>query len=151
MRSIKYVGPFSAFRHAQITATLACGERTQSIVTVLPKYTKIVSAVAIPFQVGVEMAVTFVQFVRPESSFDPELVATLIAAYDEAVAFLHDNGQPQVVREIMARRIIEAAKKGERDPDRLRNAALIALQGIGRPQRLEPLCRRRPSSGPDYR
>ena len=151
MRSIKYVGPFSAFRHAQITATLACGERTQSIVTVLPKYTKIVSAVAIPFQVGVEMAVTFVQFVRPESSFDPELVATLIAAYDKAVASLHDNAQPQVVREIMARRIIEAAKKGERDPDRLRNAALIAFQGIGRPQRLEPLCRRRPSSGPDYR
>ena len=151
MRSIKYVGPFSAFRHAQITATLACGERTQSIVTVLPKYTKIVSAVAIPFQVGVEMAVTFVQFVRLESCFDPELVATLIAAYDKAVASLHDNGQPQVVREIMARRIIEAAKKGERDPDRLRNAALIAFQGIGRPQRLEPLCRRRPSSGPDYR
>jgi hypothetical protein len=97
--SIKYVGQFCAFRHAQITATLACGERTQSIVTVLPKYTKIVSAVAIPFQVGVEMAVTFVQFVRPENSFDPELVATLIAAYDKAVASLHDNGQPQVVRE----------------------------------------------------
>ena len=109
------------------------------------------SAVAIPFQVGVERAVTFIQFVRPENSFDPELVATLMAAYDKAVASLHDNGQPQIVREIIARRIIEAAKKGERDPDRLRNAALIAFQGIGRPRRLEPLCGRRPSSGPDHR
>jgi hypothetical protein len=32
-----------------------------------------------------------------------------------------------LVREIIAKRIIEAAKKGERDPVRLRNAGLAAL------------------------
>jgi hypothetical protein len=71
------------------------------------------------------------QFTRPENSFDPELIAALIAVYDRAVASLHDNGQPEIVREAMAGRIIEAAKKGERDPDRLCKAALIAFQGIG--------------------
>jgi hypothetical protein len=37
---------------------------------------------------------------------------------------LHDAGQPALVREIIAKRVIEAAKKGERDPVRLRNAGL---------------------------
>jgi hypothetical protein len=40
---------------------------------------------------------------------------------------LHDKGQPAVVYEITAKRIIEAAKKGERDPIRLRDAGLAAL------------------------
>jgi hypothetical protein len=39
----------------------------------------------------------------------------------------HDTGQHALVREIIAKRIIEAAKKGERDPVRLRNAGLAAL------------------------
>jgi hypothetical protein len=34
---------------------------------------------------------------------------------------------PRLVREIIAKRIIVAAKKGERDPVRLRNAGLAAL------------------------
>ena len=39
-----------------------------------------------------------------------------------------DTGQPALVREIIARRIIKAATKGERDPARsLRNAGLAAL------------------------
>jgi hypothetical protein len=40
---------------------------------------------------------------------------------------LHDKEQPAVVYEIIAKRIIEAAKKGERDPIRLRDAGLAAL------------------------
>jgi hypothetical protein len=40
---------------------------------------------------------------------------------------LQDGGQPDLVREIIAKRIIEAARKGERDPVRLRNAGLAAL------------------------
>jgi len=39
-----------------------------------------------------------------------------------------DAGLPGVVREITAKRIIDAAKKGERDPIRLRDLALAALR-----------------------
>jgi hypothetical protein len=39
-----------------------------------------------------------------------------------------DKGQPEVVYEVIARRIIEAAKKGEWDPQRLRAAGTIGLQ-----------------------
>ena len=48
-------------------------------------------------------------------------------AFDAARASLQDIGQPQIVYEIIAKRIIEAAKKGERDPTRLRDAGLAAL------------------------
>jgi hypothetical protein len=54
------------------------------------------------------------------------------SAYDTALASLHDHGQPEVVREIIAKRIIAAALKGERDPERLRQQALSALSRIAR-------------------
>ena len=41
-----------------------------------------------------------------------------------------DKGQAVVVRDIIARRIVEVAKKGERDPVRLCEAALHTLIGI---------------------
>jgi hypothetical protein len=48
-------------------------------------------------------------------------------AFDAACQELHDKGQPHLVYEVIARRIIVAAKKGERDPVQLRNAALAGL------------------------
>ena len=48
-------------------------------------------------------------------------------AFDAACKELHDKGQPTIVYEVIAKRIIDAAKKGERDPVRLRNAGLAAL------------------------
>ena len=48
-------------------------------------------------------------------------------AFDTACKELHDRGQPQIVYEIIARRIIEAAKNGERDPTELTRAGLAAL------------------------
>jgi hypothetical protein len=48
-------------------------------------------------------------------------------AFDAARAALHDRGQPEIVYEIIAKRIVEAAKKGERDLTRLRDAGLAAL------------------------
>jgi hypothetical protein len=48
-------------------------------------------------------------------------------AFDAACRELHDKGQPTIVYEVIAKRIIDAAKKGERDPVRLRNAGLAAL------------------------
>jgi hypothetical protein len=48
-------------------------------------------------------------------------------ATDAACKGLQDGGQPDLVREIIAKRIIKAAMKGERDPVRLRDAGLAAL------------------------
>ena len=40
----------------------------------------------------------------------------LCDAYDKVSKSLHDAGQPDIVKEVIARRIISLAKKGERDP-----------------------------------
>jgi hypothetical protein len=57
-------------------------------------------------------------------AFDPEAIAVMSEAFEAALKALHDTGQPNVVREVIAVRIIAAAKLGERDPVRLRAAAL---------------------------
>jgi hypothetical protein len=51
----------------------------------------------------------------------------LADAFAGACKGLHDSGQPAVVYEVIARRIIDAAEKGERDPVRLRDIGLAAL------------------------
>jgi hypothetical protein len=61
------------------------------------------------------------------TAFDPETVKTLCDAYDKARKSLHDTGQPHIVNEIIAERIIALAKAGERDPDKLCEGALVAL------------------------
>ena len=61
--------------------------------------------------------------------FDRYEVDLLQLAYDKARRSLHDRGQPPVVQEIIARRIIDAAKHGERDPDKLCEAALSLALG----------------------
>ena len=43
-------------------------------------------------------------------------------AYDKARELLHDGGQPAIVNEIIARRIIEIAEKGEHEADKLSRA-----------------------------
>jgi hypothetical protein len=67
------------------------------------------------------------EFIRPTEVFEPEAIEALGKAFDMAVAALHDVGQPAVVREVIARRIIKAAQKGERDPARLCAVALSAF------------------------
>lgn len=67
------------------------------------------------------------KFIHPDTHFDPETTAVLGAAFDKAMADLHDTGQPEIVKEAIAKRIITLAAKGERDPERLRVAALAAL------------------------
>jgi hypothetical protein len=61
-------------------------------------------------------------FIQP-GAFDPEAIAAMSEALETAIKELQDTGQP-VVPEAMAGRIIAAAKLGERDPVRLRAAAL---------------------------
>lgn len=52
------------------------------------------------------------------TAFDPATIVVLAAAYNRAV-----DGQPASVREDIAKRIIELASEGERDPDKLCNGA----------------------------
>jgi hypothetical protein len=67
------------------------------------------------------------QFVRAFDAFDSATLTILGDAYDKALASLHDAGQPLIVRETMAVRIFELASLGERDPERLCDAALGSL------------------------
>jgi hypothetical protein len=60
-------------------------------------------------------------------AFDPETVTLLCSAYDRARKSLHDTGQPYIVNEIIAERIIFAAKHGERDTQKLCESALRGL------------------------
>jgi hypothetical protein len=57
-------------------------------------------------------------------AFGPEAIAGMVEAMDAAYQHLQDTGEPDVVRERIANRIIAAAKLGERDPSRLLEAAL---------------------------
>jgi hypothetical protein len=61
-------------------------------------------------------------------AFEPEAIAAMGDALDAACKVLGDTRQRDTVREIMAVRIIAAARLGERDPARLR---AVALSGIG--------------------
>ncbi|MGH6739010.1 MAG: hypothetical protein ACREDY_08260, partial [Bradyrhizobium sp.] len=58
-------------------------------------------------------------------AFDADNTAALSAAYEKAIGMQH--GLPEVVREMIAKRIIAIGAMGERDPDRLCEAALTAL------------------------
>jgi len=64
---------------------------------------------------------------RREKAFDSEMTATLAAAYEKAVAVIEIGNHLPIPREVAARRIIELAATGERDPDRLCAAALATI------------------------
>jgi hypothetical protein len=61
------------------------------------------------------------------AAFDHDATKAMGEAFDRACYSLHDNGQPHLVREIIAKRIIEVARNGERNPDELCARALQAL------------------------
>lgn len=61
------------------------------------------------------------------AAFDPETISVLEDAYEKARRSLHDKGQPALVQEIIAQRIIAAAQTGECNPEKLCETALTAL------------------------
>lgn len=63
------------------------------------------------------------------AGFGPKKIKTLCDAYEKARKSLHDTGQPPIVNEVIAERIITLAKQGEFDSDRLCEKALSALGG----------------------
>jgi hypothetical protein len=77
---------------------------------------------------GPNKVVSILPFVRTAGTvFDDNATKVMGEAFDRACKELHDKGQPEIVYEVIARRIIDAAKKGERDPIQLRKAGLKAL------------------------
>jgi len=71
---------------------------------------------------------SILRFIRKAGTvFDDRITKIMGEAFDSACKELNDAGQPAIVYEVIAKRIIDGAKNGERDPVRLRNAALAAL------------------------
>ena len=67
-------------------------------------------------------------FVRKAGAvFDDRVTQIMGEAFDDACKELHDTGQSPIVYEVIAKRIIDAAKDGERDLVRLRKFGLAAL------------------------
>jgi hypothetical protein len=64
----------------------------------------------------------------PQNIFDDAATRIMGKAFDAACKELHDTGQPELVHEVMAKRIIAAARKGERSVARLRDIALAGLR-----------------------
>jgi hypothetical protein len=62
-----------------------------------------------------------------QGAFAPEATAAMGEAFDAACKELRDVGQLQMMRKVVAHRIIAAARKGELDPTRLRALALSGL------------------------
>jgi hypothetical protein len=56
--------------------------------------------------------------------FDPEALAAIVEAFNATYKALDDPSPPKIVLEVLALRIVEAARRGERDPVRLVKAAL---------------------------
>ena len=77
-----------------------------------------------------EWGMSIVPYIK-DGVFEPQAIAIMSEAFDAACKELHDTGQPEIVREVIAGRIIELARTGELDPVRLREAALVGLTGTG--------------------
>jgi hypothetical protein len=69
-----------------------------------------------------------------QSAFDPEVIETLVSAYENAWAKVEDSGSKfaspryqRAAQEIIAKRIIEMAQRGEKDPQQLVDDAVSYL------------------------
>jgi hypothetical protein len=61
-------------------------------------------------------------------AYDPETLILLPRALDEAWSSLSDERRAKMLKSDMAHRILQRASEGERDPVRLRAAAVIGAQ-----------------------
>ena len=62
-----------------------------------------------------------------EAAFGPELTRVMGEAFERATRSLHDTGQPDLIKEVMAKRIIDAVRRGVRDPLELCREATKSL------------------------
>jgi hypothetical protein len=67
-----------------------------------------------------------------KTAFDPETVAAMVTALDQVCAALRINGDA-IAREVIATRIIELARRGENDAEKLRDSVLSDANGGSTP------------------
>jgi hypothetical protein len=60
-------------------------------------------------------------------SFSPEEIETMVAAYDVVRKKLHDRGQPEMVNELIAKRIIELGKTKALDSKEMAKTVLSSF------------------------
>jgi hypothetical protein len=60
-------------------------------------------------------------------AFDPDATHTLCVAFDEVCSTIAERDRSDFVRELIARRVIALAERGEQDPHRLAKAVTSSL------------------------
>lgn len=68
-----------------------------------------------------------------ERVFEPEAVICMAKAYEGALVALRLSNRQDTFTEIVAKKIVEIAELGERDPSRLRDRALEEIRGMRPP------------------
>jgi hypothetical protein len=70
---------------------------------------------------------SLVQYDAFDQVFDAEATRNICLAFDKACARLREQCQPEYIKDLIARRVIALARRGERDPERLSEATLSSL------------------------
>jgi hypothetical protein len=71
-----------------------------------------------------------------DTAFGPDEIAVLVAAYEDALRALSLVNRTDLATEMVAKKIIELAKQGQRDPVRLRERVIEAVSS--RPPSVAP-------------
>ena len=100
------------------------------------------------------VAMTTISELLRGAGFDQKTVEVICEAYIKARKSSRDTNHADLVNEIIARRILSLAKRGERDPDQLRAKALASSAFGSDAIRLpltEPLAQRHGAHRPHVR
>jgi hypothetical protein len=94
------------------------------------------------------------KLVISDRSFDAEAVASIGEAFDKACEEMRDKPQPDWFQETIAKRLIDIAAGGERDPEKMCESALTSLGLVPnrftiRPPQISPLMARSASGVAD--
>jgi predicted signal transduction protein with EAL and GGDEF domain len=77
----------------------------------------------------VEQVAVQLQHLRQLGVFDPEQIAIMVAAYDRLCGSLHlESSRYAAANELVALRVIEMAKTGDRDPASIHDRAILELR-----------------------
>jgi hypothetical protein len=60
--------------------------------------------------------------------FDPEAIEPMVVAFKAACHYLQLFNRDDLLTQIVAKKVVEVAGAGERDPERLRDLVLLALE-----------------------
>jgi hypothetical protein len=65
-----------------------------------------------------------------EAVFPPDVIDAMSLAFDQVCERLAIPETADAPRDMVARRLVELARRGERDPERLRDEALKSIGGL---------------------